>query len=105
MQGPVVRGVVNLRTGRPPALDDLRARVLAPLQSAREATRPVLEETLRSWLLHQGRRADVAADLHVHPQTVRYRMGLVRDCFGDALDDPRAVLALVVALGVPPSQR
>ncbi|GAB49755.1 PucR family transcriptional regulator [Mobilicoccus pelagius] len=92
-------------TADPEALDELRTRVLAPLQGAREATRPVLEETLRSWLLHRGRRADVAADLHVHPQTVRYRMGLVRDCFGDALDDPRTVLALVVALGAPRAQR
>ncbi|WP_278258527.1 helix-turn-helix domain-containing protein [Nocardioides convexus] len=33
-----------------------------------------LRETLRAWLLHQGRRDEVAAALFVHPQTIRYRM-------------------------------
>jgi hypothetical protein len=55
-------------------------------------------------LLHQGRREDVARSLFVHPQTVRYRMGQLREAFGDALEDPEAVLALVVALGrIPPT--
>ena len=42
----------------------------------------------------------VAAELDVHPQTVRYRMGQVREAFGDSLDDPEVVLALTLALGV-----
>ena len=58
-----------------------------------------LAETLRSWLLHQGRRDDVAGHLHVHPQTVRYRMTQIRELFGDRLRDPAAVRDLVVALG------
>jgi DNA-binding PucR family transcriptional regulator len=55
-------------------------------------------ETLRAWLLHHGRRDDVAAALFVHPQTVRYRMGQLRELFGEALSDPRAVEDLTVAL-------
>jgi hypothetical protein len=82
----------------PEALDDLRARVLAPLSGLRPATRERLEETLRSWLLHQGRRDAVAAELHVHAQTVRYRMGQVRELYGDQLDDPASVLELLLAL-------
>lgn len=85
------------------ALADLRARVLAPLDGVRDSSRERLIETLRSWLLHQGRRDDVAADLFVHAQTVRYRMGQVRELYGDRLDDPRTVLELVIALGVPQS--
>ena len=73
------------------AHDDLRARVLAPMAALRPATAERLEETLRSWLLHQGRRDDVAADLFVHAQTVRYRMGQIRELYGDALDDPDVV--------------
>jgi PucR C-terminal helix-turn-helix domain len=80
------------------ALADLRARVLAPLNSARPAVRDKLVETLRAWLLHHGRRDDVAAALFVHPQTVRYRMGQLRELFGEALSDPRAVEDLTVAL-------
>jgi hypothetical protein len=82
----------------PGALDDLRARALAPLDGQRPATRERLEETLRSWLLHQGRRDAVAAELHVHAQTVRYRMGQLRELYGDQLDDPARVLDLLIAL-------
>ncbi len=81
------------------ALADLRTSVLAPLSGLRPATVEKLTETLRSWLLHQGRREEVASDLFVHPQTVRYRMSQLRDVYGDRLDDPATVLALTVALG------
>lgn len=83
----------------PGALTDLRARVLAPLASLRPGPAEKLTETLRAWLLHQGRRDDVAEALFVHPQTVRYRMGQLRELYGDRLDDPRFVLEAVVALG------
>jgi len=83
------------------ALADLRARALAPLAHLRPAARDRLAETLRSWLLHQGRRDEVAAHLHVHAQTVRYRMGQVREAYGERLDDPGTLLDLVVALGGP----
>jgi hypothetical protein len=83
----------------PSARADLRAQLLAPLADLRPGTAEKLTETLRSWLLHQGRREDVAADLFVHAQTVRYRMGQLRELYGDRLDDPETVLALMVALG------
>jgi len=86
-------------TADPDALDDLRARVLAPLDDLRPAAAEKLTETLRAWLLHLGRRDDVAAALFVHPQTVRYRMGQLRELYGERLDDPETVLALTLALG------
>ena len=79
-------------------MEVLRARVLAPLAGLRPASAEKLADTLRAWLLLQGRRDDVAAALFVHPQTVRYRMSQVRELFGDRLDDPDAVLELLVAL-------
>jgi hypothetical protein len=81
------------------ARDDLRTQVLAPLDGLRPGTAEKLTDTLRSWLLHQGRRDEIAAELFVHPQTVRYRMGQLRELYGDRLDDPETVLALTVALG------
>lgn len=89
-------------TADPEALADLREQALAPLAGLRASTRSKLVETLRAWLLHQGRREDVAEALFVHPQTVRYRVGQLREAYGDALDDPRTVLALTIALGVEP---
>ena len=82
------------------AADDLRRQVLAPLAGLRPNTRERLAETLRSWLLHQGQRDAVAADLFVHAQTVRYRMTQLRELYGDRLNDPRTILELTVALGV-----
>ena len=78
---------------------DLRSQLLAPLEDLRPGTAEKLTDTLRAWLLHQGRRDEVAAALYVHPQTVRYRMGQLRELYGDRLDDPETVLALTVALG------
>ena len=81
-------------------LADLRARVLAPLAEVGDSAREKLTETLRSWLLHHGRRDQVAADLFVHPQTVRYRMTQLRQLYGSRLEEPATVLELTVALGV-----
>lgn len=82
----------------PAARADLRARVLAPLDDLREAQREKLVETLGAWLLHQGRRDEIAASLFVHPQTIRYRMGQLREVFGDRLDDPAFVRDATIAL-------
>ncbi|MEV6487133.1 helix-turn-helix domain-containing protein [Actinoplanes sp. NPDC051633] len=87
-------------TADPQALADLRAKVLEPLSSAAGRS-PKLVETLRSWLRHQGRREDVAAELFVHPQTVRYRMTRLRELYGDRLRDPDWLSALLIALAVP----
>ncbi|CAA9210892.1 MAG: Transcriptional regulator, CdaR-family [uncultured Blastococcus sp.] len=84
------------------ALADLRAQVLAPLDDLSATSREKLTETLRSWLLHHGRREEIAAQLFVHPQTVRYRMQQLRELYGKRLDDPRTVLELTIALAAEP---
>jgi DNA-binding PucR family transcriptional regulator len=83
----------------PDAAEDLRRRALAPLSGLRPTAAARLAETLRAWLLHQGQRDAVAADLFVHAQTVRYRMNQIRDLYGERLTDPRTILELTVALG------
>ncbi len=83
----------------PDSRAELREQVLSPLRDVRASTREKLEQTLKMWLLHQGHRDQVASALFVHPQTVRYRMGLIREHFGDRLDDPTYVRDLVIALG------
>jgi hypothetical protein len=79
-------------------LAELAASALAPLASLTAASRARLERTLLAWLRRQGNVPQIAADLNVHPQTVRYRLGRLRDCFGDALDDPDARFDLELAL-------
>ncbi|MBO0878548.1 MAG: helix-turn-helix domain-containing protein, partial [Pseudonocardia sp.] len=79
----------------------LRRQYLAPLDGLSAPTRDRLATTLTSWLRHMGNRQAMAGELHVHPQTVRYRMGQLRELFGPALDDPsiRATLLLALAWG------
>jgi PucR C-terminal helix-turn-helix domain len=89
-----------LAADRPLARDLAEAR-LAPLAGETEASRVRLTRTLAAWLDHQGRTERVAAALAVHPQTVRYRVGRLRELFGDALEDPDARRELSIALAVP----
>ncbi len=79
-------------------LAELAVDRLAPLADETPASRARLTETLRSWLDHQGEVARVAAELQVHPQTVRYRLGRLHERFGDRLADPEARFELALAL-------
>lgn len=77
---------------------ELAADRLAPLADLSPGSRRRLRETLRVWLAEQGRLGNVAERLEIHPQTARYRLGRLRDLFGDALDDPDSRFWLEVAL-------
>lgn len=79
-------------------LNTLRTQVLAPLDELSPQTRARLIETLGSWLHHMGDRGAVAEELFIHPQTVRYRMGQLRERFGVQLDSPRMRARLLLAL-------
>ncbi|MEA2382385.1 MAG: hypothetical protein QOH72_2356 [Solirubrobacteraceae bacterium] len=81
---------------------DLAARVLAPLTELRPKAAVRLRETLRAWLDHPGQVQAVAERLHVHPQTVRYRVAQLRELFGESLDDPDARFELALALRSQP---
>jgi hypothetical protein len=79
-------------------IETLQRQVLAPLEELSPASRERLLTTLVSWLRHQGDRMAMAAELQVHPQTVRYRLGQLRERFGDRLDDPSSRARLFLAL-------
>jgi hypothetical protein len=81
---------------------DLAAGALAPLDELRPGPRGRLRATLRAWLDHPGQVTRVAGELHVHPQTVRYRVAQLRELFGDRLEDPDARFELALALRAEP---
>lgn len=81
-----------------PLARDIAAAAFAPLDDETVASRERLLETLDAWLRHRGRTEAVAAVLHVHPQTVRYRMGRLRELYGERLDDPDTRFELELAL-------
>jgi hypothetical protein len=78
----------------------LLARRLEPLVALPAGDRERLLETLAAWLAHQRHTPAVAAQLHVHPQTVRYRIGKLRGLLGDALETPQGRFELELALRI-----
>jgi hypothetical protein len=76
----------------------LRGARLAPLQRLRPAQRDRLADTLLIWLQHGCNANEVALLVHVHPQTVRYRLRQADDLFGDQLRDPDRRFELEIAL-------
>jgi hypothetical protein len=94
-------GELLLRTD-PRLASELAADRLAPLDGLSVGSRQRLIETLRVWLAEQGRLGQVAHRLGIHPQTARYRLGRLRELFGEALDDPDARFWLELALRAAP---
>ena len=85
--------------GEPGALAVLSARRLAPLaHAARRRSGRACWRPCDSWLRHWGSRAAVVGELFVHPQTVSYRLGRLRELLGDDLDDPTARFELLLVL-------
>ncbi|HET9969061.1 MAG TPA: helix-turn-helix domain-containing protein [Streptosporangiaceae bacterium] len=78
----------------------LSARRLAPLARLRPAQRDRIAETLLAWLQLGENAAEVAQRIHVHPQTVRYRLRQVTELFGDQLRDPDTRFELQLALRI-----
>jgi hypothetical protein len=87
-----------LLAGAPDVAQDLVQRRLSVLHALAPGPRQRALETVRAWLDAQGDTGMAAEALHVHPQTVRYRMGLAREVLGDALDSSTGRLELHLAL-------
>ena len=76
----------------------LSGQVLAPLRALRPDQADRLAGTLLAWLESADDANAAARLLHVHPQTIRYRLRQVSELFGDALSDPEARFPLLLAL-------
>ncbi|MDA0172800.1 helix-turn-helix domain-containing protein, partial [Solirubrobacter taibaiensis] len=87
-----------LLAAEPALAADLARSRLAPLDTLGAGPRERLVETLRAWLDRPGQVQAVAAELDVHPQTVRYRLKQLRELFGERLEDPEARFELSLAL-------
>jgi sugar diacid utilization regulator len=83
---------------------DIASTALAPLAGETDLSRDRLTATLAAWLRGRGRTEEVGRALHVHPQTVRYRLARLRELFGDRLDDADGRFELEVALRTRPAE-
>lgn len=79
-------------------VDRIAARRLGGLADLSPGARERLEQTALAYLSHRGNAAATARALHLHPQTVRYRLARLRELLGDSLDDPEAHFELEAAL-------
>jgi len=84
------------QVARQPRLVDPRVRQL-------RVQEPMLADTLQAYLDGFGDIAAVAQQLHVHPNTVRYRVRRIEKLLSTSLDDPDD--RLVLALGLRATER
>jgi DNA-binding PucR family transcriptional regulator len=85
--------------------DRLARSRLEPLAELTPAARARMEETALAFVQHGGNAAAMARALHLHPQTIRYRLTRLRELFGDQLADPDARFELELALRSARSSR
>jgi DNA-binding PucR family transcriptional regulator len=76
----------------------IATRRLAPFDSLTENARARMRETALAFVRRRGNSVEMAAELHVHPQTARYRVARLRELLGDQLDDPDSRFELEIAL-------
>jgi hypothetical protein len=82
----------------PALIDELAERRLTRLAGMSPAKQKALTETLRVWLERWSTAAEVGGRLHVHPQTVRYRLNQLKESLGDWFTDPEARFGLELVL-------
>ncbi|HEY1855445.1 MAG TPA: helix-turn-helix domain-containing protein [Solirubrobacterales bacterium] len=73
-------------------------RRLGAFEALTERARERMVETALAYVRHGGNAVAMAAELHVHAQTARYRIARLRELLGDQLDDPDARFELELAL-------
>jgi PucR C-terminal helix-turn-helix domain len=83
-----------------PVVERIAARRLAALTELTPSARSRMASTALAYVQHVGNAAAMARDLHLHPQTARYRIARLRELLGDQLDDPDARFELEAALRV-----
>lgn len=59
-----------------------------------------LMETFRAWVAHDGNVKEAAAELYVHPNTVRHRLRRVEQLTGRSVSSPRELSELCLAFEV-----
>lgn len=90
--------IAALLADAPNTAQELRETVLGPLLALPESDAAALLETLSAWFRAGGDITKAAAALHVHPNTVRYRLRKIQAVTHRTLDDPRDVSLLQAAL-------
>ncbi|GAA2598121.1 helix-turn-helix domain-containing protein [Actinomadura fulvescens] len=79
-------------------IDQVARRHLATMDDFEHGQRERLLATLHTWLTTRGTAAEMADELHVHPQTVRHRIKRLEKELGGRLTDPDDRFAIEIVL-------
>jgi hypothetical protein len=90
--------VAVLLVSDPDISQSVARRILGPLLDLPGDDRAVIVETMRSWLASGGSTSTAAARLHLHRNTVRYRLRRLEELTGRSLANPLDLAELHVAL-------
>jgi hypothetical protein len=90
--------VAVLLAGAPDAAAAVARAILGPVLALPAAECDVLLGTLRTWFAADGATSVAAEQLHVHRNTVRYRLRRVEELTGRGLTQPTGVAELYLAL-------
>jgi DNA-binding PucR family transcriptional regulator len=92
---PVLLGEIAELIGSRPELRDPRLQTLIDYDRDRDAS---LVETTAQYLLRFGDVRGAADELHIHPNTLRYRLRRAEELLGMSLDEPETRLLLQIQL-------
>lgn len=90
--------IAVLLVSAPDAAASVAESILGPVLALPEVERDVLLDTLRLWFAEDGATSAAAAKLHVHRNTVRYRLRRIEDLTGRSLSRPTGTAELHLAL-------
>jgi hypothetical protein len=90
--------IAVLLASAPDAATTVAQTILGPVLALPAPERDILLTTLRVWFAEDGATSSAAAKLHVHRNTVRYRLRRLEDLTGRSLARPTGLAELHLAL-------
>jgi DNA-binding PucR family transcriptional regulator len=90
--------VAVLLVSAPDAAESTARRILGPVLDLPDDDRAVIIDTVRIWLASAGSTSEAATRLHLHRNTVRYRLRRLEELTHRSLADPLDLADLHVAL-------
>jgi DNA-binding PucR family transcriptional regulator len=90
--------IAVLLVSAPDASLSVARRILGRVLDLPDSDRTLLIDTMRIWLAEAGSTSAAAGRLHIHRNTVRYRLRRLEELTGRNLTDPLDVSELHVAL-------
>jgi hypothetical protein len=90
--------IAILLASAPPAAATVAQAILGPVLALPAPERDLLLDTLRIWFAGHGATSAAAEKLHIHRNTVRYRLRRLEELTGRSLSQPTGIAELHLAL-------